>query len=477
VSDVARRQHTRRRNAPASEQAPAQPAVDASPVTTWEPSTEMEPSRASILRVGERWRGLHPGWRLAIVLVVVQRIFLGIAGILGYTIGPSEIMVGEHAQLVKPGGDWTLWLSTWQRWDGLWYQLIAEYGYRTAEGSTAFYPLYPLLMKVVSVPLLGETAVAGLLVSTVAFAVAVKLLYELVAFEMGQMAEPGVVPRGRRPSTAGRAGRAVTGGSASVDPRHVAVITVLLLALYPSGFFLFAPYTESLFLALTVGCFLYARQGRWWIAGILGFFAALTRAQGALLVLVVGYEYLRQTGTLAWIMGNGGKKPTLAALAVALPALGALTWFAALRLWFGETQSGFALLDRWGYRVVAPWTALADSIVFVFGSGRHVLEVAPELLNFVTMLLFTGLAIVATRRLPLCYALYLWPSLLLLLTREMDHSPLMSVSRYALVVFPCLIAAALLVRTRPRVAVGLLSVGAVAQFFYMMYYAGLGFVA
>ena len=475
---MARRQNTRRRTAPAAGQAPSQAAVDASPVSTWEPSTETKQTSSPIFRVGELWRGLHPGWRLAIILVVAQRIFLGLAGVLGYTLGPSQIIVGEHAQLVKPGGDWALWLSTWQRWDGLWYQFIAEQGYRTAEGSTAFYPLYPLLMKVVSVPLLGETAVAGLLVSTVAFGVAVKLLYDLVAFEMTQMTEAGVVQRGgRRPTTASHGGRGAAGGSTSVDPRQAAVITVLLLALYPSGFFLFAPYTESLFLALTVGCFLYARQGRWWIAGVLGFFAALTRAQGALLVLVIGYEYLRQTGIFAWIMGNGGKKPTLSALAVALPALGALTWFAALRLWFGETQSGFALLDRWGYRVVAPWTALADSFIFVFGSGKHVLEFAPELLNLVTMLVFTGLAIVATRRLPLSYALYLWPSLLLLLTREMDHSPLMSVSRYSLVVFPCLMAAALLVRTRPRVAVGILGVGAVAQFFYMMYYAGLGFVA
>jgi hypothetical protein len=445
---------------------------------TWGSATEPEATPAPILRVGALWKGLHPGWRLAIILVVAQRIVLGLAGVLGYTIGPSQILVGEHAQLVKPGGDWMLWLSTWQRWDGLWYQLIAEHGYRTAEGSTAFYPLYPLLMKVVSIPLLGETAVAGLLVSTVAFAVAVRLLYELVGFEMAQMQQSTVVQRGgRRPTTASRSGRGTTEGSASVDSRQVAVITILLLALYPSAFFLFAPYTESLFLALTVGTFLFARQGRWWVAGVLGFFAALTRAQGALLLLVIGYEYARQTGTFAWIMGNGGKRPTLSALAVVLPALGALTWFAALRLWFGETQSGFALLDRWGYRVVAPWTALADSFIFVFGSGKQVLELAPELLNLVTMLAFTGLAIVATRRLPLSYALYLWPSLLLLLTREMDHSPLMSVSRYALVVFPCLIAAALLVRQRPRVAVGLLGVAAVAQFFYMMYYAGLGFVA
>jgi hypothetical protein len=449
-----------------------------SSAATWGSATEPEATPAPILRVGAFWKGLHPGWRLAIVLVVAQRIVLGLAGILGYTIGPSQILVGEHAQLVKPGGDWMLWLSTWQRWDGLWYQLIAEHGYRTAEGSTAFYPLYPLLMKLVSIPLLGETAVAGLLVSTVAFAVAVRLLYELVGFEVAQMQQSSVVQRGsRRPPTASRSGRGTLAGSASVDARQVAVITILLLALYPSAFFLFAPYTESLFLALTVGCFLFARQGRWWVAGVLGFFAALTRAQGALLLLVMGYEYARQTGTFAWIMGSGGKKPTLSALAVGLPALGTLTWFAALRLWFGETQSGFALLDRWGYRVVAPWTALADSFVFVFGSGKQVLEIAPELLNLVTMLAFTGLAIVATRRLPLSYALYLWPSLLLLLTREMDHSPLMSVSRYALVVFPCLIAAALLVRQRPRVAVGLLGVAAVAQFFYMMYYAGLGFVA
>src|SRR5687767_8468695 len=73
-------------------------------------------------------------------------------------------------------------------------------------------------------------------------------------------------------------------------------LTVLLVALFPTGFFLLAPYPEALFLALTVASLYLARQGRWWLAGLAGLLAALTRFQGAFLALPLAYEYLRQRG-------------------------------------------------------------------------------------------------------------------------------------------------------------------------------------
>ena len=51
----------------------------------------------------------------------------------------------------------------WQRWDALWYQHLAEAGYQAGDGSTAFYPLYPFLIKVFSLPLFGQTVWAEVL--------------------------------------------------------------------------------------------------------------------------------------------------------------------------------------------------------------------------------------------------------------------------------------------------------------------------
>src|SRR5437870_921220 len=62
------------------------------------------------------------------------------------------------------------------------------------------------------------------------------------------------------------------------------------LAVYPTAFFLLAPFTESLFLALTMAAFVAADARRWWLAGVLGAMASLTRGPGIV-----------TTAALAWM--------------------------------------------------------------------------------------------------------------------------------------------------------------------------------
>src|SRR5258708_5684729 len=49
-------------------------------------------------------------------------------------------------------------------------------------------------------------------------------------------------------------------------------------------------------MALVISCIYYARMQRWWLAGFLGGLAALTRPQGVLMVIVVGWEYWQYLG-------------------------------------------------------------------------------------------------------------------------------------------------------------------------------------
>ena len=71
---------------------------------------------------------------------------------------------------------------------------------------------------------------------------------------------------------------------------HVGRRTILYLCIFPTAFFFFAPYNESLFLLLTASAFLALRRQKWWLAGALGLFAALTRSAGLLLVFPYLYE-------------------------------------------------------------------------------------------------------------------------------------------------------------------------------------------
>jgi hypothetical protein len=114
---------------------------------------------------------------------------------------------------------------------------------------------------------------------------------------------------------------------------------------------------------------------------------------------------------------------------------------------------------------------------FTFGAAtRHNIPLI-EALNFVCLLGFGALGVVMLRRLPLSYALYLWPSLGLLFLREMSFSPLMSVSRYVLVLFPGFMVLAMLLAPRPRLGVALLAVSALVQVVLFWYWAQWGFIA
>lgn len=167
--------------------------------------------------------------------------------------------VVHHA--LSPGGQ--PGLLAWRQWDAWSFERIAASGYGNADGDTAFFPLYPLLAHLVDAALPGDVLFALLVVSNLCGYGALVLLHRLVATEAGAV---------------------------------VADRTILLFGVFPTAYFLAAPYNHSLFLLLTLG-FLYAvRRQAWWLAAVLGALASGTRSVGVLLVLPFAFEYLRVRG-------------------------------------------------------------------------------------------------------------------------------------------------------------------------------------
>jgi hypothetical protein len=74
----------------------------------------------------------------------------------------------------------------------------------------------------------------------------------------------------------------------------VAQKAILFLSIFPTAYFLSAPYTEGLFFALVIASFYYARLSRWAASGFLAFLAALTRISGLLMLPVLLIELLHQ---------------------------------------------------------------------------------------------------------------------------------------------------------------------------------------
>ena len=344
-------------------------------------------------------------------LWLVLRVGLGVIALFVVMQGKAASVCPRDASLafLPQEGPLFVLLGTWIHWDACWYATIAAIGYGPDAGATTFFPLLPILLSGVT-GTIGGILFAGPVVSAVACIAAFTGLRQLVS-------------------------RDVDGPTAER--------TVLYTAIFPSAFFLIAPFTEALFLATSVWAFLGARRRRWEIALVAGLLAGLTRPQGLILVLPLAWEAF-QALRARWAAGGGRVQPTdlLIGVAVVAPALayvGFVAWTTAV---VGESY--FESHAAWGaHHLVWPWDRLAQGIAWSIEHGRPV-----EALNAVSWVLFVGLAIAAIRLLPPSYWLYAVPQLALMLTQE-TVIPLMSTIRYLIVVFPCFVIIAMAGRS-PR---------------------------
>lgn len=297
------------------------------------------------------------------------------------------------------------------RWDSIHYLSIAQHGYATAP-ATAFYPLYPLLVRASGV-LLGSDVVAGVLVSLAALAVALVLLHRLTALELG---------------------------------RRAADVTVMLLAFAPLSLFFSAVYTESLFLALSVGSVYAARRGRWKLACGLGGLAAATRVTGVGLVVPLAIMHLREQRGIA----RG------AAWLLAVPTgLFAYLGFLAARGYGFLAPFAQQLGDDHGHRMAGPPDTLISAVRAAAG-GLRSLATQPAYLpsiggpftigaESILLLIVLGIALVALvaafRRLPAAYGAYALAVVLVCTWSPVAGQPLKSLDRYTLTIFPLWMAA------------------------------------
>jgi len=301
----------------------------------------------------------------------------------------------------------TLW-NSWHRWDTGHYLIIATRGYDVYYRS-AFFPLYPLLERVGMVFTHNDAFIAGLLVSNLAGLVMLMALYRLVDEDFGQ---------------------------------ERALRTVLYLSVFPTAFFFAAAYNESLFLCLSVLSFYEMRHGRWWLAGLFGFLASLTRSVGLLLLLPFCYEYLRQHQFRL-------KATRLDVVSGALiPAgIGLFALYCYYR--FNDPLAFSHAQANWIHALQFPWYAMNKSIqVILHNGGLLNFNVLRNLLDLVPTLLFLALIVGAfigpwrfSRDLWAYgfYAAALYIFFQLYPVVGSGHFPLQSVTRYLLEVFPAFI--------------------------------------
>jgi len=302
---------------------------------------------APIVETTHRRRRIDPRNIIDTVLIVLLlRVALGLLALpvsALYPDNPLEEQVGL-APGSGPIGQWLqrVLVMPWVRYDVRWYQQIADHGYRPGEGTAAFHPLYPLLAKLVAPLVGGNTYLALLLISTCACAALCVVFTRYVADIHGeQFARP--------------AG--------------------WLLLLGPLGFILLIPYNEGLFLTLAVAALWATARERWWLAGLFGALAALTRQQGLALALPLAWALfmaLRERRARIWDTGALLLVPCGYALFVIYRAI-VLHDLNDLTLATSSTGFLFHLLVSpaaqdvaFGQRVAWPWEPLIDQLSLIF---------------------------------------------------------------------------------------------------------------
>ena len=356
-----------------------------------------------------------PRWLLVDVLVplAVTRVVLVLVAWLGFhliqfPLRSSKWEIGDNGMAQDVAGhlspDVHPFVNMWARWDAGWYLDVAKNGYRFLPGeqsNVAFFPLYPYVVRLVhgAIRLPGDAGwlLVGIIVSNTALFVTLIYLYRLIRLDYD---------------------------------RRTAARAVLYLCVFPTTLFLSAVYSESLFLALVVTAFYYARAARWLATGVLAAAATLCRPAGLLLVVPLGFEYLSQR-EFRW------RRIRVDCGALILPPLALAGHLAVLRWRFGswDVISKAEAIEGWNRSLTLPWNTLLYSLQHIGSSvGYHG---AFELVFTTT---FIALAIFACFRLRPSYAIYSIVSVLF----ATSWGDLKSAPRFGLVIFPIMMLLALL---------------------------------
>jgi len=320
-------------------------------------------------------------------------------------LGPDEVLRPYLDQPYLDSGVSGLLLGPWQRFDTQRYLRIAQEGYAHEEDSV-FPPLYPLAARGLGALFGGgptANLLAATLISNAAFLALLFLFYRVVEAELGA----GFAPR-----------------------------ALLYLTFFPTGFYLLAPYSEALFILLALGAIWAARgNGRFLLAGLLGFFASLTRLTGWVLVAPLAYEWWRQGGREFLLQRDKGTKGTKELLAVGLPGVGTAV-FLLWRWWAGLPPINQIYQQYWYQITGIPGTDLLRALQTMFLGGQaRAGEFTLWFDFFCAVLLIVG-TIFAFRRLNTTYGLYSAMLLLFMLLPVSELKPLYSFSRYVLAFFP-----------------------------------------
>ena len=305
-------------------------------------------------------------------------------------------------------------LLPWFSYDTEYYLRIVRNGYQSTDITSGFHPLYPWLSTIVNF-LINDALVSLLLVASLAGLFLTAAFYQLARQD-------------QNPDTAWTA-------------------TALFLC-WPVTIAIFAPYTEALYLLLTTACLLAAALKRYWLAGLIGGLAALTRQQGLFLVLPLAWEI--------WENSNRNWRLLLKQwpnwLATALVPAGYAFWIVYRAVAINDFNPNFSSTQQFIYSVMVspkhyqvfseqqflpPWISIWKAVKILWLGGLHWSAYGDAFLGIV----FIAMFVIAWKHLRTSHRIYCLAIVLIALSLHTGGTvnPYTSLPRHLLAASPVFI--------------------------------------
>jgi len=334
------------------------------------------------------------------------------------------------------------WVDAFGWWDGWWYVGISRRGYRffrpNRQSPVAFFPAFPLLMRMLAV-VVGGPLVAGFLL-TLACGLGVAVLFHRWCV-------------------------------AKLGPAK-ARLAVLLLLLYPFAFYLMgAVYADALFVVASLTAFLALERDRPVLAGLAGIVATASRPVGAALVLGLWVLFLERKGVFGRLralrvgVGSDGDDPAPsvwrrlrpADAGVLLAPFGLVAFCGFLWLRFGNPFAFFDVAGAPGWDqppgahtwFKVHWVKAMWNGPWTDGHFGHLL------INAVATVITAAFIPSVFRRLGWGYGVYVTIAVIATAAATKDF---VGMGRYSLAAFPCFAVAADMLFRRPKLAWAVLAV-------------------
>lgn len=283
-------------------------------------------------------------------------------------------------------------LKAWANWDGGHYIGIAEHGYAYLV-QHAFFPLYPLLVKIVSFFTLGNYFWAGVIVSNVFLLGFLIVFYKLARHFFSE---------------------------------ETAIRAVFFVLIFPLSFFLTAVYSESVYLFFSAVALYFALKKQWLFGGIAAIFVTATRFVGIFLILALLFEYLNSLNFQI-------KKVTPNILVILIGFLGLISYIVYLYFVTGDPLAFVHVQIHWqrSTDMANPLIVLLENSYFLIHDPNRFFILFANLDYFYTVL-FLILSIFVFFKVRKSLGIYC----LLVTIFPLLSNSLVSMPRYCLAAFP-----------------------------------------